>query len=110
MSKKYIFLILSIIGACTTWYFNIQYFIDPTIDGVPSGYISQTVTTYPAMSFTADLSVVGFAFIAWMVIESKRIKINYWWVLIPLTFLIALAFTCPFYLYLREKALEKSEA
>ncbi|XKX06064.1 DUF2834 domain-containing protein [Tenacibaculum maritimum] len=39
--------------------------------------------------------------------DAIKLKIKFWWVLIPLTFIIAIAFTFPLYLYLRESALEK---
>jgi hypothetical protein len=46
-------------------------------------------------------------FFVFMIPESLRLKIRYWWLLIPFTFLVAVAFTFPLFLYLRENALEK---
>lgn len=58
--------------------------------------------TLPGKSYGADLLVVVLTFFAFMIPESIKLKIKYWWVLIPLTFLTAIAFTFPLFLYLRE--------
>jgi hypothetical protein len=44
-----------------------------------------------------------------MIPESLKLKIKHWWILIPLTFLIAIAFTFPLFLYMREKTLENNK-
>jgi hypothetical protein len=62
---------------------------------------------FASKSISADLSVVVITFFVFYIYESLRLKIKYWWVLIPLTFLVAIAFTFPLFLYLRENALEK---
>jgi hypothetical protein len=62
---------------------------------------------FAGKSFGADLTVVVLTFFAFMIPESLRLKIKYWWVLIPLTFLVAIAFTFPLFLYMRENKLEK---
>jgi hypothetical protein len=81
MKRSHIFLFISIIGICYTWFYNIQYF----------------------MSYE-DASLVHFV---WFIPDARKLKIKAWWVIIPLTFLIAVAFSFPFYLYLRERTLEK---
>ncbi len=107
--KKYVFLILAILGVCYTWYFNIQFYMTAE-DTSLLNYIAQTKTTFPARSFSADLLVVVLTFFAWYIPESLRLKIKYWWVLIPLTFLVAIAFTFPLFLYMRQSKLDQLNA
>ena len=43
------------------------------------------------------------------VVEGRRLGMRRAWVLVPLTFLLALAFTFPLFLALRERALARRE-
>lgn len=104
MKRKYLYLVLAIAGLCYTWYYNLQFYqqsADPSI----AHFIAQTTTTLAAKSLAADLTIVVLVFFAWMIPESIKLQIKYWWILIPLTFLIAIAFTFPLFLYIREKRL-----
>ena len=106
MKRKQLFLMLSILGVCYTWYYNIQYFQtaeDPSL----INFFKEAQSNFAGKSFGADLSVVVLTFFAFMIPESLKLKIKYWWILIPLTFLIAIAFTFPLFLYMRENTLER---
>ncbi len=102
-----IFLLMALIGVGATWYFNTLFYLE-TADTSISNFISQTVTTLPAKSISADISVVATTFLIWMVYEARKIKMTYWWVFIPFTFLIAIAFTFPLFLFFRERKLRKN--
>lgn len=108
MKQKHIFLVLAILGICYTWYYNIQYF--QTAEN-PSfaNFFELAQSNLPGKSFGADLTVVVIAFFVFYIPDAIKLKIKYWWVLIPLTFLIAIAFTFPLYLYMRSVNLEKTE-
>lgn len=106
MKLKYLFLLLAVVGLCYTWYFNIQFYITEEDTSVLN-YLAQTKTTFPARSFSADLLVVVFTFFAWYIPEAIKLKMKHWWVFIPLTFLIAIAFAFPLFLYFRTVRLEK---
>ena len=106
MKRIHLFLMLSILGVCYTWYYNIQWFQnanDPTF----TNFFNDAQANFAGKSFGADLTVVVLTFFVFMIPESMRLKIRYWWLLIPFTFLVAVAFTFPLFLYLRENALEK---
>ncbi len=106
MKRKYIYLLLSIVGLCYTWYFNIQYFqtaIDPSF----LNFFRDAKCSLPAQSLGADLQVIVLMFFVFYIPDAIRLKIKYWWALIPLTFILALAFTFPLYLYLRADKLER---
>ena len=106
MKLKHIYLILSIIGICYTWYYNILWF-QTTDNPTFFNFFKEVQCSLAAKSINADLSVVVLMFFIFLVTESRRLKIKYWCLLIPLTFLVAIAFTFPLFLYLRELALQK---
>ena len=105
MKFKYVYLLLAILGICYTWYYNIQWF--QTVEN-PSflNFLSDAQANFAGKSLGADLSVVVVTFFVFMIPESLRLKIKLWWLLIPLTFLIAIAFTFPLFLYMRANRLE----
>lgn len=107
MKRKHLYLLLTIVGISYTWYYNIQYFqtaVDPTF----LNFFRDAKCSFPAQSLGADLTVVIFTFFALYIPDAIKLKIKFWWILIPLTFLIAIAFTFPLYLYWRELAIEKT--
>jgi len=108
MKLKHFYLLLTVLGVLYTWYFNIQYF--QTAEN-PSliHFFNEAQSNFAGKSFGADLTVVCLTFFAFLIPESIRLKIKYWWILIPLTFLIAIAFTFPLFLYMREKTIEKNK-
>lgn len=106
MKLKHIYLILSVLGICYTWYYNIQWYQsveDPTL----VKFFQEAQNNFAGKSFGADLTVVCLTFFFFMIPESLRLKIKFWWILIPLTFLVAIAFSFPLFLYMRERRLEK---
>jgi len=108
MKRKHLFLLLSVLGICYTWYYNIQWF-QATENPTFLNFFSDAQNNFAAKSFGADLTIVVLTFFVFMIPESMRLKIKYWWILIPLTFLIAIAFTFPLFLYMRENTIQKSK-
>lgn len=47
--------------------------------------------------------MAALAFLFWSYHESKRIAMRFWWIYAVLTFMIALAFAFPLYLFMRER-------
>ncbi|CAL2063563.1 DUF2834 domain-containing protein [Tenacibaculum sp. 190524A05c] len=106
MKLKHLYLALAVLGICYTWYYNIQYFqhaVDPSF----ANFLADAKVNFAGKSLSADLLVVVITFFAFYIPDAIKLKIKYWWVLIPLTFIIAVAFTFPLYLYLRSNAIEK---
>ncbi|MFT5846381.1 MAG: hypothetical protein ACJARX_000278 [Psychroserpens sp.] len=106
MKFKHIYLLLAILGLIYTWYFNIQFYLTESDTSI-TNFIALTKTTLPAQSIIADITVVLITFLVWMVYESLKLKIRFWWIAIPLTFLVAIAFSFPLFLYMRANRLEK---
>ncbi|NHF60793.1 DUF2834 domain-containing protein [Flavobacteriaceae bacterium TP-CH-4] len=97
-----LFLVLAVIGLAATWYYNALFYLE--VDDTSIGnFIALTKTTLPAKSINADISVVAITFLIWMVYEARRLQMKHWWLFIPLTFLVALAFSFPLFLFFRER-------
>jgi hypothetical protein len=108
MKLKHFYLFLTVLGISYTWYYNIQYFQTTETPSLVH-FFKEAQSNFAGKSFGADLTVVVVTFFVFMIPESIRLKIKYWWILLPLTFLIAIAFSFPLFLYMREIALEKRE-
>jgi len=109
MKRKYIFLIISIIGISYTWFYNIKYFMTYEEASLVH-FFELAQSNFAGKSFGADLTVVVLTFFVWFIPDARKLKVKAWWIIIPLTFLIAVAFSFPFYLYLRELALDRLRA
>ena len=105
MKFKHIYLLLALIGLVSTWYFNILFYLTAEDNSI-SNFIELANLSFPAKSISADISVVAITFLIWMVYESKTLKIKHWWIIVPLTFLVAIAFSFPLFLYMRANRLE----
>ena len=101
--NQLIYLILAIVGAIGTWYFNLQAGPD---------FALQLFSTPVSSSLTVDLLVVIVAFYVWMVAEIRKLSMSRWWLIgiIPITFGIALAFSFPLFLLFRERAISREHA
>lgn len=109
MKRKYIFLAIAILGLCYTWYYNILFFMEHNNTDI-FYFFEMAQTNYAGKSFGADLTVVVLTFLVWYIPDARKLKVKYWWILIPVTFLIAIAFAFPMYLFMRERRLEQIKA
>ena len=106
MKLNYLYLSLAILGILYTWYYNILYF--QSVENASFiGFMQDAQINFAGKSFGADLTVVVFTFFIFLTTESLRLKIKYWWLFIPFTFLIAVAFTFPLFLYFRQRKLDE---
>lgn len=105
MKLKHLYLLLALMGLCGTWYYNIQFMLAEP-DSSMTNFIALATTTLPAKSIGVDIMVVAFTFFAWYIPEAIRLKMRHWWIIIPLTCCLALAFTFPLFLYWRACRLE----
>jgi len=94
-----VYLVLSVFGVIGTWYFNLQ------IPDLASFFVDSWATPLTS-SLSMDLLVVVLAFFAFMVVERRRLSMSPLavGVLMVLTFAVAVAFTLPMFLFLRERA------
>lgn len=94
-----LYLALSACGVVGTWYFNLQ------IENL-SSFFTDAWASPLSSSLSMDLTVVVLAFFVFMLTERRRrvlspVTIG---VLMVLTFAVAVAFTLPLFLFLRERA------
>lgn len=91
--------VLAIVGACVTWYYNLQ--------PMEMSYFAGLYANPAASSFTNDLIVVVAAFFVWSFVETGRLKMSYglWAAIFVFTFVIAAAMTVPLFMLLRERRL-----
>ncbi len=102
---SYIYLAISLAGAAFPTLANIK-FMKIYGPGFDIGQFISLASNNPAsQSLSLDLFFASTAFILWMAIESARLKIKNFWLVILGTFLIAIAFSAPLFLFLRERRL-----
>jgi hypothetical protein len=92
------YVLLAILGLIGTWYFNLQFFQQES----EISYVRSWFANSASSSAAVDLIIVAAAFSLFMFIEGLRLRIYWSWVLIPISFLIALAFALPLFLAIRE--------
>ena len=109
MKRKHVFLMIAILGLCYTWYYNILFFLEHDNTSIIY-FFEMAQINYAGKSFGADLTVVVLTFFVWYIPDVLKLKVKNWWALIPLTFLVAIAFAFPLYLYMRESRLEQMAA
>jgi len=97
---------LAVLGLIGTWALNIRFIDDP--QGL--GYVEAWFVNPASSSAAVDIIVVALAACVLFVVEGRRLGWTRWsWVLVPLTFALALAFTFPLFLGLRELTLRRRE-
>jgi hypothetical protein len=97
-----VYLVLSLVGLVGTWWFNIAFFL-----GGGGDYLGGWFANAASSSAAVDIIVMAIAACVVMVVEGRRLG----WrpvgisALVVLSFVIAVAFTFPLFLALRERSL-----
>lgn len=95
---------LSLAGLAGTWAFNIAFIADPGGLGYLEGWFANAASASAAI----DVIVVAVAACLFILVEGARLGWVRWvWVLVPLSFAVAIAFTLPLFLGVRELALRR---
>jgi hypothetical protein len=101
MSRKNIFLTLTIIGFIAPYYFFLQ------IHEFDLNALFQQFTASKMLSGTAmDLLISVIVFWFFMFTEARKFEMKNAWVYLLATFLVGLSFALPLFLYFRERKLE----
>ena len=106
---SYIYLFLSIVGAILTMMANFNFAMEYGNSFDIKNFISLANANPAAESISRDLLVGASAVFIWIVNESKKLRIKNMWVVYVGTFLIAFAFSAPFFLFLRERRIIEIE-
>ena len=100
--------ILALIGAGTTWYFNIQFMLERGGFSV-SEFIQACYVNPASSSISNDILVAVATFLFWSYFEARRLRM-WWWIYAMLTFTVALAFAFPLFMLMRERNMNASES
>jgi len=104
----WVYLIFSIIGAITTWRYNLMAAREPSglspVDFVRVGFQGSALLG----SVASDFWVGSLASVVWMMVEARRLSMRRPWIYLVLTLMIAWAFSFPLFLFMRERRLAAS--
>ena len=106
---SYIYLFLSVIGAILPMIANFDFAMEYGNSFDIKNFISLANANPAAQSISRDLLVGASAVFIWIVNESKKLNIKNMWIVYLGTFLIAFAFSAPFFLFLRERRIIEIE-
>ena len=103
----WIYLLIAIAGAIFPWQANLDFIAESTSSGFElQRFISEATSTTAGRSLSADLLIGATAVSIWICVEGTQQKIRGWWIAILLSVAVAFACGAPFFLFLRERALQ----
>jgi hypothetical protein len=89
------------------WYFNLRFL---AAAGNLLGFLRAGFANPAVASVTVDIMIASVAFLIWMVMEARRLRMGHWWVYVVLTFSVAFACAFPLFLMMRQRRLRQMEA
>ena len=104
---KLIYLLLAILGAILP----LSQFVPASLEGSFSvgNLISELMATRNLRGIAFDLMIAAITGVVFIVREGRRLKVRILWLPLLGTFLVGFSFGLPFFLYLRERTLEKED-
>ena len=109
LKLSYLYFFISILGAIFTMAANFDFVIEYGNTFDLRNFISLANANPAAQSISRDLLIGASAIFIWIVNESKKLNIKNMWIVYVGTFLIAFAFSAPFFLFLRERRMIEIE-
>ena len=106
---SYLYLFLSILGAILPMVANYDFAMEYGNSFDIRNFILLANANPAAQSISRDLLIGATAVFIWIVNESKKLKIKNMWIVYVGTFLVAFAFSAPFFLFLRERRIIEIE-
>ena len=106
---SYIYLFLSILGSILPMIANFNFIKEYGSGFDIMNFISLANANPAAQSISRDLLIGASAIFIWIVNESKKLNVKNMWIVYLGTFLIAFAFSAPFFLFLRERRIIELE-
>lgn len=99
------FLLCAVAGAVLPWYFNLQQLLYGSEAFNMTNFFRAGLANNFTASMTADFMITTVAVLVWMVVESRRLHMSGIIVYVVLSIVISIAFTCPLFLFHRERQL-----
>ena len=106
---SFLYLFLSILGAVLPMLANLEFAREYGNSFDINNFIALANANPAAQSISRDLLVGASAIFIWIVNESKKLNMKNMWIVYLGTFLIAFAFSAPFFLFLRERRIIEIE-
>ena len=106
---SYLYLFLSILGATLPMLANFDFAMEYGNSFDINNFIELANANPAAQSISRDLLIGATAVFIWIVNESKKLNMKNMWIVYIGTFLIAFAFSAPFFLFLRERRIIELE-
>lgn len=104
----WVYLALSILGAVSTWSYNLQAMKELGDAFTPQAFVLVGFQGSALLgSLAADFWVGSLASLIWMISEGLRLRMKHVWVYFVLTFVIAWACSLPLFLFMRERRLAR---
>jgi len=100
---SYLYLFLSILGAILPMISNFNFAMEYGSSFDINQFIRLANANPAAESISRDLLIGATAVFIWIVNESRKLNMKNMWIVYVGTFLIAFAFSAPFFLFLRER-------
>ena len=100
---SYLYLFLSILGAILPMLSNFNFAMEYGSSFDINQFIQLANANPAAESISRDLLIGASAVFVWIVNESRKLNMKNMWIVYVGTFLIAFAFSAPFFLFLRER-------
>ena len=109
LKLSWFYLFLSIIGAILTMMANYHFALDYGQAFDIKRFIQLANDNPASQSISRDLLIGASAIFIWIINEAKKLNIKNMWIVYLGTFLIAFAFSAPFFLFLRERRIIEIE-
>ena len=106
---SFLYLFLSILGAVLPMMANFEFAREYGNNFDINNFIALANVNPAAQSISRDLLVGASAIFIWIVNESRKLDMKNMWIVYFGTFLIAFAFSAPFFLFLRERRIIELE-
>ena len=100
---SYVYLFLSILGAILPMISNFNFAMEYGSSFDINQFIQLANANPAAESISRDLLIGASSVFIWIVNESRKLNMKNMWIVYVGTFLIAFAFSAPFFLFLRER-------
>lgn len=108
MSMKRLYLLMAIAGTIVPWLFFASYFRSHGLD--ISGFTSSLFVNGASAGFSVDIMISILVFWIWSYFDSRELRIDNWWLVLPAGFFVGLSLALPLYLYIRENRTERRAA
>ncbi|MCA9606896.1 MAG: DUF2834 domain-containing protein [Myxococcales bacterium] len=104
---KWVYLLGALVGASTTWWFNLHALSEIGAGFSPQAFFMVGFEGSSLLgSVAADFWVGSTVSLIWMIAEARRLKMRHAWAFVVITFAVAWACALPLFLFFRERQLE----